>query len=75
MQQEVESNAALGCLKSLLLNVFGLALACYVSFLCFGKKGILMGIGTYLSVPVGKLFLRVFGRTPREAVSDSTKES
>lgn len=75
MQQEAESNAALGCLKSLLLNVFGLALACYISFLCFGKKGILAGIGTYLSLPAGKLFLRVFGRARREPARRSTSES
>jgi hypothetical protein len=65
MQQETESHVALGCLRSLLLNIFALALACYISFLCFGKKGLLAGIGAYLTMPAGKLFLRVFGRTQR----------
>jgi hypothetical protein len=66
MQQETEDHVALGCLKSLLLNVFALALACYASYFAFGPEGILGGIAAYLTMPAGKLFLRVFGRTRRE---------
>lgn len=68
MQQDSTNQGSSGCLKLVLLHLFGIILACCVWYLMLGRKGILVGIGAYLAIISGQLFLRVFGRPKREQV-------
>jgi hypothetical protein len=62
MPQDRLGQGASGCLKPALLHFFGLIFTCYVWFLFLGRKGILLGIGAYIAILSGRLFLRIFGR-------------
>lgn len=60
------SSNKIGCLKSVLVHLFGIVLFCWVSYwVVEGKKGILVGLGAYLSFLSGKLFLNIFGRAQK----------
>ena len=67
MQQESLNQGASGYLKLVLLNLLGIIFGCYVWYLFVGgRKGILVGIGAYMAILSGKLFLRVFGRVQKK---------
>ena len=68
MQRDSPNQESSGCLKLMLLHLFGIILGCCLWYLVLGRKGILVGIGAYLATVSGQLFLRVFGRPKREQI-------
>jgi hypothetical protein len=64
MQRDLVNQGSSGCLKLMLLHLFGIILACGAWYLMLGRKGILVGIRAYLALISGQLFLKVF-RTPQ----------
>jgi hypothetical protein len=60
------NQGAPGCLKLALYHLFVIVLSCSFWYLFLGgKRGILVGIGAYISILSGMLFRRVFGRAQR----------
>jgi hypothetical protein len=55
-----------GCLRSALLNLFGILFTCGVWYWFLGPKGLLVGVGAYIAMISGKVFLKVFGRVQSE---------
>jgi hypothetical protein len=66
MQQEPLEKGIAGCMKPLLQHLLGLIFTCFVWYLFLGRKGLLVGIGAYIAIVSGKIFLRVFGGVPRK---------
>lgn len=63
--QQNSLNQAIGCLKIAIFHLLLIIFACWTWYVFIGRKGILAGIATYLSIFSGKAFLRVFGRVEK----------
>jgi hypothetical protein len=63
-----------GRLKLLLLHLFEVLFACCIWYLFLGRKGILVGIGAYITIHFARLFLRVFGGVPRAQPESSSDQ-
>lgn len=63
MQQKSLDNGAVGCLKTMALNVLAVIFGCGLWYLYLGPRGILIGIAGVFVYFSAILFVRVFGRT------------
>ena len=71
MQPDTPNQGHSGYLKLLLLHLFEVFFACCIWYLFLGRKGILFGIGAYITIHSARLFLRVFGGVQREQPDSS----
>lgn len=66
MQREPPDRGALGYLKTILKALLWVILPCGISYVYFGPKGILVGIGSCVVVGFIIFFERVFAPTRKQ---------
>lgn len=72
--QKNSLNQAIGCLKLMIFHLFLIIFACWFWYVLWGRKGILAGIATYLSLFTSKAFLRVFGRVEKRPLISADEQ-
>jgi hypothetical protein len=60
MHEEPTGQSTLGCLKAVLLNFLEIILYCCAWYAFMGPKGILVGIGQYITIRFALFFAKVF---------------